>query len=124
MRWGEADLRLTCSNWDIASQILQHNPCTSSLWFPHPRTNQNETPNNSYSTSMLLLLILSPAAGRCFLHQIPRTKLPKRQQCFSQGLGFHNLQSCREVSTRENSKLEYTEQAAFLHLMHPAGTSC
>lgn len=66
----------------------------------------------------------SPAAGRCFPGQFPSTKLPKRQQCFFKGLGFHNLQSCRESSTRENPEPVYMGQAAFLQLTHTAGTSC
>lgn len=124
VRRGEADLRPACINWDNASQILQHNPCTYSLWLPNSCTNQNETPYNSYSTSMLPLLIISPAAGRRFLGQFPGTKQPKRQRCFSLGLGFHNLQSCRESSAWENPELEYTGQSGFLHLTHLAGTSC
>lgn len=59
-----------------------------------------------------------------FSRSIPQYQTPKRQQCFFQGLRFHNLQSCRESSTRENPELEYLGQAVFLQLTHPAGTSC
>lgn len=36
------------------------------------------------------------SSRQIFLGQFPNTKLPKRQQCFFQGLGFHNLQLGRE----------------------------
>lgn len=46
-----------------------------------------------------------PSSRQIFLGQSSSTKLPKRQQCFFQGLGFHNLQLGRESSTWENPEL-------------------
>lgn len=94
MRRGEADLKSAYINWDTASQILHHIPRTS---FPLV------LPFMHQSKYKMLIQHLHAASAyfisssrQIFLGQFPNTKLPKRQQCFFQGLGFHNLQLGRE----------------------------